>query len=95
MPTYVYRCDDVCDDFTQRHPMADIPDAASCPGCGRDARRVIGAPALGAGESSAMRLHDATRSTADSPAVVTNVPGRRRKTTPVSSNPLHRKLPRP
>ncbi|MDL9946949.1 zinc ribbon domain-containing protein [Gordonia sp. ABSL11-1] len=95
MPTYVYRCDDACGDFTQRHPMADIPDAASCPECGHDARRVIGSPALGVGDSPAMRLHDATRSTADSPTVVTSVPGQRRKITRVSSNPLHRKLPRP
>ncbi|AZG47251.1 FmdB family zinc ribbon protein [Gordonia insulae] len=95
MPTYVYRCGDGCSDFTERHPMAAIPDSANCPGCGTGARRVIGTPALGASDPAAMRLHDATRATAETPAVVSNVPGRRRRATPVSSNPLHRKLPRP
>ncbi|MEE3851709.1 zinc ribbon domain-containing protein [Gordonia sp. LSe1-13] len=94
MPTYVFRCRSDCADFIERHSMAAIPDAASCPECGADGRRVIGSPALGAGDSSAMRLQDATRASAEAPAVVSSVPGRGRRATPVSSNPLHRKLPR-
>ncbi|WAC57479.1 FmdB family zinc ribbon protein [Gordonia sp. SL306] len=95
MPTYVYRCSESCDDFTEQHSMSSIPDESTCPECGHEARRVIGAPALGAGNSAAVRLQDATRSTADSPQVVSSVPGRRRRPTPVSANPLHRKLPKP
>ena len=37
---------------------------------------MIGSPALGAGRSAAMRAQDATRATADTPAVVDRVPPR-------------------
>ncbi|NED66845.1 zinc ribbon domain-containing protein, partial [Streptomyces sp. SID10244] len=45
MPTYVYRCSETCDDFTEQHSMSSIPDESTCPECGHGARRVIGAPA--------------------------------------------------
>jgi hypothetical protein len=55
---------------------------------------MIAAPHLGRSGGTAMALHDATRSTADTPAVVSAPPrgGARRK---VTTNPLHRNLPRP
>ncbi|MED5803385.1 zinc ribbon domain-containing protein [Gordonia sp. Z-3] len=95
MPTYVYRCGVGCPDFVERHPMASIPDRRVCPECGDDARRVIGAPSLGVGGSAEMRLQDATRASAETPAVVSGVPRSGRRATPISRNPLHRKLPRP
>ncbi|MFI8772932.1 FmdB family zinc ribbon protein [Gordonia sp. NPDC062954] len=95
MPTYVYRCPADCPDFVERHPMASIPDRSACPDCGDDARRVIGAPSLGAGDSAAMRLQDATRASSETPTVVSNLPDSTRRSTPISTNPLHRKLPRP
>ena len=94
MPTYVFRCEQGCSDFTEQHPMAAVPDRTPCPGCSGAARRKIGAPALGAGGSSGMRLQDATRATADRPDVVRSLPATGRRA-PVTSNPLHRKLPRP
>lgn len=94
VPTYVFRCAEGCVDFTERHPMSAIPDAARCPSCAASARRIVGAPALGVGDSAAMRLQDATRATADRPSVVTGLPASSRRT-PTSSNPWHRKLPRP
>ena len=56
--------------------MATAPADTPCPSCSGQAKRRIGAPALGAGNSSGMRLQDATRVTAvrirngdDAPAV--------------------------
>ncbi|MGC4934610.1 FmdB family zinc ribbon protein [Gordonia sp. DT30] len=95
MPTYVFRCAGECADIEQSHPMTDIPEAVICPDCGATARRTIAAPRLGAGRSVAMRLADATRATAERPAVVTSVPGSPGTPTPVSRNPLHQRLPRP
>ena len=77
--------------------MADVPDSQGCPQCAADARRSITAPALGTGSTTAMRLLDATNRSASDPAVVSGpLPGGKRVPgTPVTSNPLHRKLPRP
>jgi putative FmdB family regulatory protein len=94
MPTYAYRCEQGCPDFTARFPMSAIADQQPCPECGATARRTMGSPALGAGNSAAMRLQDSTRASADNPAVVSSLPPSRRRT-PVSTNPLHRRLPKP
>ncbi|MGE2691985.1 zinc ribbon domain-containing protein [Mycolicibacterium pulveris] len=74
--------------------MLSRPDVVECPQCLGEARRRIATPHLARADSTAMALHDATRATADRPAVVTAPPPppRRQKFT---TNPLHRKLPRP
>ncbi|MGE2836810.1 zinc ribbon domain-containing protein [Mycobacterium sp. SMC-4] len=74
--------------------MDTRPDVVECPDCGGPARRMMAAPHLGAKGGAAMALHDATRATADRPAVV-NAPPPTTRARPVSTNPLHRKLPRP
>jgi len=96
VPVYRFRCR-TCGTFDADHPMATVPDAGPCPSCGASARRIITAPALGRGGSTAMRLIDATSATADTPAVVSGVaPGRStRPPRPVSRDPRHQKLPRP
>ncbi|MFW0793383.1 zinc ribbon domain-containing protein [Gordonia sp. CPCC 205515] len=94
MPTYVFRCPGECADVTEQYSMAAVPDSVHCPECDAAARRIIGAPSLGVGRSVGMRLQDATRATADTPQVVSSPP-RGGRATPVTSNPLHRKLPRP
>lgn len=94
VPTYVFRCGQGCPDFTEQHSMAVVPDDVPCPSCRSQAKRRIGAPALGAGSSPGMRIQDATRATADRPDVVGSLPASRRRA-PVTANPLHRKLPRP
>jgi hypothetical protein len=76
------------------HSMHNRPDVVRCPDCGGSARRTMAAPHLGATGGAAMALQDATRATADRPAVVSTPPGATRRR-PVSANPLHRKLPRP
>ncbi|OBG84021.1 hypothetical protein A5733_04960 [Mycobacterium sp. NS-7484] len=94
MVLYEFRCDSSCGVTKKLYPMNARPDAIDCPDCGAPARRLISSPNLGRGGSTAMALQDATRATADRPAVVAGPPpgGRRQK---VTTNPLHHKLPRP
>jgi putative FmdB family regulatory protein len=91
---YDFRCEAGCGTTQQMHPMHSRPDVVGCPDCGGAARRMIAAPRLAGAGKTAMALHDATRATADRPAVVAT-PGPATRRRPVSANPLHRKLPRP
>ena len=95
MPTYQFRCSGDCPDFSAMYQMAEVPPEDRCPQCSAPARRIIGAPRLGIGGTAAMRLQDRTRASADSPDVVSRIPGRAARATPVTTNPLHRRLPRP
>ena len=92
MPVYRFHCAD-CGRFDATFSMSDVPDHTPC-SCGASARRGISSPAIARG-GRAMALMDATKSTADSPAVVDRVPTGSRPGTPTSANPLHAKLPRP
>ena len=68
-----------------------------CLGLGRVAGGAVGqslGEAAAAYFSGGLSLQDATRVTADRPDVVSSLPASRRRT-PVTANPLHRKLPRP
>ena len=97
MPLYGFRCDQGCVALDRSFPMSAIPDGIDCPGCGSIARRRIAAIPIGAGGSTAMRLQDATRATADTPRVVSGVPtsGNATRRRSVSTDPRHRRLPRP
>lgn len=95
IPLYQFRCAQ-CGPFDRSYSMTAVPDAADCPHCAGAARRQITAPRLGHGASTPMRLLDATARSASEPAVVHGPrPGARRTTQQVTTNPLHRKLPRP
>ncbi|WP_158021347.1 zinc ribbon domain-containing protein [Mycolicibacterium chubuense] len=74
--------------------MDTRPDEVACPTCRGPARRMIATPHLGRTAGAAMALHDATRATAERPAVVSS-PTRAAPRRPVSTNPLHQTLPRP
>ncbi len=95
MPIYQFRCPGGCPDFSTGYPMADAPREDACPQCATPSRRLFGTPALGIGSTTAMRLQDSTRASADTPQVVNRLPGSARRATPVTTNPLHRRLPRP
>ncbi|MGF2947359.1 FmdB family zinc ribbon protein [Mycobacterium sp. Lab-001] len=95
MPTYVFRCAQGCPKFTEQHSMTAIPDSADCPLCGCAASRIPAAPMVGIGGTAAVRLHDRTRASADDPDVVASVPPAQRRKVSVTTNPLHRTLPRP
>ncbi|GAA2056381.1 zinc ribbon domain-containing protein [Williamsia deligens] len=74
--------------------MTRVPDAVDCDTCGADARRVVTAVGVRA-DTTATALIDATRATAERPAVVGGVPGRSSAPRRVSTDPRHRRLPRP
>ncbi|MCG7593696.1 zinc ribbon domain-containing protein [Mycobacterium sp. PSTR-4-N] len=93
MILYAFRCTSGCGTTQQMHPMDSRPDEVDCPTCRGPARRMISAPHLGSG-GAAMALHDATRATADRPAVVSS-PTARTSGRRVSTNPRHQNLPRP
>ena len=94
MPTYTHRCP-TCGEFEQVRPMADAGTPVSCPACGTAASRVFGAPALRGVDPAMRRALDASAASADAPAVVSSVPGRSRRATPVTRDPRHQALPRP
>ncbi|RBP62230.1 putative FmdB family regulatory protein [Brevibacterium sanguinis] len=93
MPTYTYRCR-TCGTIEQSFPITDKPSTIPCPSCRAPATTVFSSPHLGAGASTAHRLIDATKRTAETPGVVSQVPGSRRAPRPVSRDPRHAKLPR-
>ncbi|MCC9205908.1 FmdB family zinc ribbon protein [Arthrobacter sp. zg-Y769] len=96
MPLYAYRCAD-CLDFEVQFAMGSAPASLPCPACGAPARRRFTAPNLSRASSSAYRLIESTQRSASEPAVV-HSPGPQPGTRPagnISTNPLHRKLPRP
>ncbi|WP_328799486.1 zinc ribbon domain-containing protein [Rhodococcus sp. T7] len=96
MPLYEFRCAADCGPFERSFPMADVPRSITCPGCEGDAARLVSSPRLGHGSSSAMQLLDATKRSAHEPAVVAGPPPRAATgRSPVTNNPLHRRLPRP
>ena len=94
MPTYAFRCPR-CGEFELVRPMSAAAAGAGCPHCGAPARRVFGAPALRAGDPGLRRALDASARSADSPDVVTAVPGRRRGGVRTTTDPRHRRLPKP
>ncbi|QNG19912.1 zinc ribbon domain-containing protein [Rhodococcus triatomae] len=96
MPLYEFHCAD-CGPFEQSFPMATVPTAADCARCLRPARRVVTTVRWGRGSSPQMRLLDRTARSAHEPDVVAAPPPSRSgpSTAQPSTNPLHRKLPRP
>ena len=94
MPTYGFSCGQ-CGDFTVVRPMAAATATADCPDCGHTARRRFVSPALRALDDSLRQAHDAGERSADSPQIVSSVPGRSRRATRVTSDPRHARLPRP
>ncbi|MEV1293570.1 zinc ribbon domain-containing protein [Pseudonocardia sp. NPDC049635] len=94
MPTYTHRCVR-CGEFDQIRPMSAAAQAISCPDCGSASPRVFGAPALRGVDPGLRRALDASGASADAPQVVSSVPGRSRRATPVTRDPRHARLPRP
>ncbi|MGE2713646.1 FmdB family zinc ribbon protein [Mycolicibacterium litorale] len=92
---YAFRCEAGCGTTQRMYSMNDRPDVVDCPDCGGPARRRMASPNLGGTGGAAMALQDATRATADRPAVVSAPPPATARRRPVSANPLHRNLPRP
>lgn len=96
MALYGYACPE-CGPIEASFPMGSAPDGVECPSCGGVARRRFTAPNFSQVNTKAFKLIDATEKTAHEPQVVTgSIPSSgRRRVTPVTTNPLHQKLPRP
>lgn len=100
MPTFSYRCG-VCGQFDVVRPMIDAGMETGCVQCGRDSRRVYGAPALHGMDIGLRLALDAQARSADAPQVVTELPSvsaADRRRSPVmrrATNPRHARLPRP
>jgi putative FmdB family regulatory protein len=94
VPTYGYRCR-CCGGFDVVRPMSENAATAPCPDCGEAASRVFRAPGLRAMNPRLRHALDAGVRSADEPQVVSSVPGRSRRTTPITTDPRHARLPRP
>ncbi|TFB91656.1 FmdB family zinc ribbon protein [Cryobacterium sp. HLT2-28] len=96
MPIYEYRCAEG-QEFEVILPMGLAPDLLSCPTCQGTAKRRMSAPTLSLAGTSAYKLIDSANRSAHEPTVVdSRIPGVRAGTPQlITTNPLHRKLPRP
>ncbi|ALU39191.1 hypothetical protein AS188_04835 [Kocuria flava] len=94
MPLYEYRCP-ACGVFEALRSMGAAGAEQACPGCGAPARRLMSAPGLSRTGSAAARLIERTEATASEPGVVAAPPPGPRTGPRRSTNPLHRRLPRP
>ena len=94
MTMYAFRCRD-CGPFDLGYPIGTAPDRSSCPDCGGSSTRMITAPGLAGGRTPYRSAVERSMASAHVPQVVSSVPGTNRRPAPVTTNPLHRKLPRP
>ncbi len=97
MATFEYRCDrDGV--FEVAGPVGAPPAAATCPACGREARRAFSAPMLGSfAPRGLVAAIEGAEKSRDEPEVVTSLPraGARRRTPVAPLTPTLRRLPRP
>lgn len=93
MATYLYRCPEH-HESTARFPVGEAEPEVSC-ACGAPARRVFTAPMLATLDTRTTRALDTAGRSADAPEVVRDVPSAGRRSTPVSTDPRHARLPRP
>ncbi|YCH15096.1 zinc ribbon domain-containing protein [Arthrobacter sp. D1-17] len=76
--------------------MSEATDSSPCPSCQQSAPRKMGTPHLSRSSSAEFRLFDATKRSAHQPQVVRELPGTKGKNAQhYTTNPLHKKLPRP
>ncbi|MCG7426241.1 zinc ribbon domain-containing protein [Helcobacillus sp. ACRRO] len=95
MPLYEFSCDG--GHLTEKLlPISSETRSIACPACDGEATRRISAPAVSTADPTRMKLMDSTQATAHQPQVVSSVPsGLSQRSTPVTRNPQHQKLPRP
>jgi len=91
--TYDYRCPND-GDVEARFPLGEAPPTLPCPACGGAAGRVWSAPRLTRTPRALRTALDRAAASAETPQVVTRVPGRRPATPRASAHPAHSRLPR-
>ncbi|MFT2817238.1 FmdB family zinc ribbon protein [Leifsonia sp. A12D58] len=94
MPLYDFRCPEGTT-FETAFPLSAVPDSTMCPECHQPARRQMSSPRLSIATSAEFKLIDSTKRSAHEPEVVSGRTGATKQGTRYTSNPLHRKLPRP
>ncbi|OYN95629.1 zinc ribbon domain-containing protein [Enemella evansiae] len=94
MPTYEFRCP-THGPFEALLPIARSRGPAPCVECGAEGVRLLSAPRLNLGDSTARRLLDATARSASDPAVVSAPPGRPAARPRTAPDPRTARLPRP
>lgn len=96
MVTYQYACDGHGGTEIDA-PMGSAPETVPCPACNEPARRVFSQPMISAVDQKRMGLIDKTKSTSDTPDVVTSLPstGHRKPQRMAPPDPRLQKLPRP
>lgn len=94
MPLYDFRCPEGTT-FEVSFPMSTVPDSTPCPECREPGRRQMGSPRLSIANSTAFKLIESTKRSAFEPEVISGRTGATRRATQYTTNPLHRKLPRP
>ncbi|HEY7144979.1 MAG TPA: zinc ribbon domain-containing protein [Streptosporangiaceae bacterium] len=75
MPVYVFSCRD-CGTFELSRPMADAGDAARCPACRGESRRVFTPPGLARLDRPVRRVLENEEASAHEPEVVSQRRGR-------------------
>jgi putative FmdB family regulatory protein len=75
MPVYVFSCRD-CGPFELSRPMAETGNAAHCPICLREARRIFTPPGLARLATPVRRVLETEEASAHEPRVVTQKRGR-------------------
>jgi putative FmdB family regulatory protein len=95
MTMYAFRCQE-CGPFDARYPIGSAPDRSSCPDCGGSSSRMITAPGIAGGRDPYRLAVERTMASADAPRVVSSLPATNSpRPARVTTNPLHRTLPRP
>ena len=96
MPIYEYRCTR-CEVYEITRAMGAAPAEDTCPTCGQPSRRKISAPHVPRTGTAAFQLIDSTARSASEPHVVSGaLPSTGKGAAPIyTTNPLHKKLPRP
>ncbi len=84
MPVYAFSCDK-CGPFDVSRPMASAGEAARCPACHQQARRVFTPPGLRRLATPVRRALESEEASSAEPRVVTQKKGRRM---PAHQSPL-------
>lgn len=95
MVLYQYRCERH-GDIEVLKPMGEAPRSVTCEVCGQSAKRVFTAPITRHPDRATVAAIDNALRSAHEPDVVTSIPsGVQKRPGWISTDPRHRKLPKP
>ena len=94
MAIYEYRCSD-CGIFERSMPMGTATRSATCPTCGRDAKRAYSVPMTYRTSKPLATMLAREEASRDYPEVVDHVPPPGRPRRPAASQDVLARLPKP